>query len=210
MITNGGDKVSIIGFCSSIAAALLNSVFLVFAILERVGAIHNFFELHGLSFKMFQMFPSIFLAPTFIIAIVSLNNRIEESKKIWTQLAIPFATIYAVMVAIVYFVTMTIVIPEQLSGTNNMVEPLIYEFGSFLYAINVLGYGFMSLSTLFLSFTFLENRKAKTFLFLNGILFIIIPMQMMYPGLLYVSALQGLTFPLSMIFVGFSFKSNKL
>lgn len=207
MVKIGKDKVSIIGFYSSIVAATLNTVFLIFAVIEIIGEINN---LQGFSLKFLQMFPSIFLAPTFIIVVVTLNNKIEKSKKIWTQLAIPFAIIYAVMVTIVYFVAMTIIIPEQMDETNKMVEPLLYEFGSFLYAINVLGYGFMSLSTLFLSFAYSNNKITRFLLLLNGILFIIIPMQMIFPSLLYVSALQGLTFPTSMIFVGFSFKNNKL
>ncbi len=107
---------------------------------------------------------------------------------------------------------MTVVVPHQLAGTTAEIQVLVYERGSFLYAINVLGYGYMSFSTLFAAPVFSGDgleRYTRIFLLANGILAPFIPLQMVFPLLLYVSALQGITFPVSMILIALVLKQSK-
>jgi hypothetical protein len=90
------------------------------------------------------------------------------------------------------------------------VELLLFEsFDSFMYALDVLGYGFMSLAILFATPAFgtegLE-RAVRRPLFANGLLAPVVPAQVLFPPLLYVSALWIVTFPLSRILLAILFK----
>ena len=158
------------------------------------------------------MLPSLFLAPAYVLTTVAIHRYASEKAKFWSQASIAFAGIYAVFVSVVYFVVMTVVVPHQIAGTPAEIQLLVYEQNSFLYAINVLGYGYMSLSTLFAAPVFSGEgleKKTRVFLFVNGVLAPFIPLQMVFPMLFYVSALQGLTFPVSMVLVARVLKQSR-
>lgn len=156
-----------------------------------------------------RMTPSLLLAIAFVILMVSIHSYAPERNRIWSHIGLAFAIIYAVMVTIVYFVVITVVVPQTAAGQAQQIGVLAFEFGSFLYAIDVLGYGFMCLSTLFASAVFtghgLESWTRKA-LFVNGILAPVIPLQMVYAPLWKLAALWGLTFPTSTILLAVLFR----
>ncbi|MHA2104980.1 MAG: hypothetical protein ACW981_16245 [Candidatus Hodarchaeales archaeon] len=202
----------LLSFYAPLVAATLNTIFLVVAILQLMFRTEAEITTPPAGDLIALMLPSILLAPAFVITTVVVYRYASNKDKFWSLGSIAFACIYAVLVSIVYFVVMTVYIPHQLAGTTAEIQVLIYERNSFLYAINVLGYGYMSFSTLFLAPIFTGDgleKYTRFFLLTNGILTPFMPLSMILPFLLYISALQGITFPASMILIAFVLKQSK-
>ncbi len=89
--------------------------------------------------------------------------------------------------------------PRLLRGDVANIELLIFvPFDSFLYAIDVLGYSFMSLATLFAAVVFTGDRLERVirwFLVANGLLVPFLALQRYYHPLIYVASLWAITFP---------------
>ncbi len=71
--------------------------------------------------QMLSLIPSILLAPTFVVLMVSLHYYAAPDKKIWSHLGIAFALVYAAMASINYIVQLTIV---RLSIVNRETDGL--------------------------------------------------------------------------------------
>jgi len=69
---------------------------------------------------------------------------------------------------------------------------------TFLYAVDILGYNFMSVATLFAAMVFTGKgvqRVASWFLISNGLLLPFIALQMYWHWLIWIAALWAVTFP---------------
>jgi hypothetical protein len=143
--------------------------------------------------------PSLFLGTAFLVLMVSLHYGIPAEKKIWTHAALVFATIYCALISINYFVQLTLVAPHMARGEVDSIRFLLFTpFDSFLYSVDILGYSFMSLATLFAAFALGKSgleRTARRFLVANGLLLPFIALQNYYHPLIYVAALWAITFP---------------
>ena len=143
--------------------------------------------------------PSFFLAPTFVGLMVSVHYRTPPGARIWSHLSVVFATIYAAMVGTVYYVQLALVAPRLVLGDTSGIEPFLFiPFDSFLYSVDILGYSFMSLATLFAARAFTGGgleRTARLFLTANGLLIPFIALQTFYHPLIWIAALWAVTFP---------------
>jgi hypothetical protein len=78
-------------------------------------------------------------------------------------------------------------------------EPFLFvPFDSFLYAVDILGYSFMSVATLLTAPVFTgpgAARIARRFLMANGLLLPFIALQMYWHGLIWIAAVWAITFP---------------
>jgi len=103
----------------------------------------------------------------------------------------------------VYFVQLTLVLPHMLRGDVEDIQYLIFiPFDSFLYAVDILGYSFMSLATLFAAMVFMGagiEQKVRWFMIVNGLLVPFLVFQMYYHPLIYIASLWAITFPASTI-----------
>jgi hypothetical protein len=128
---------------------------------------------------------SILLAWSFVALMGCLHNAVPDERRTWSQLGLAFAVLYAAMVSIVYYVIITVVTPLTLQGQAARVDLLTFNAnGSFMQALDGLGYGFMSLSTLFASFVFQGNginRLVKVSFIANGVL--VLPILLVYAPL---------------------------
>ena len=92
-----------------------------------------------------------------------------------------FATIYTVLISINYYVQLTWVAPRLAAGRTEGIEVFLFTpFDSFLYAVDILGYSFMSLATLFAAGVATgrgPERRARAFLVANGALLPVIALQ---------------------------------
>ena len=88
---------------------------------------------------------------------------------------------------------------------------LFIPFDSFLYSVDILGYSFMSLSTLFAAFVF-ERRgleqKIRFFLIGNGLILPFIALQNFYHPLIWVASLWAITFPGATISLAYLFRRD--
>jgi hypothetical protein len=143
--------------------------------------------------------PSLFLGFSFLVLVVSVNHLSSPDRKIWSQVAIAFATCYAVLICVNYYVQLTLVAPRLAAGRVQGIEPFLFvPFDSFLYAVDILGYSFMSLATLFAANVFRGSgaeRVVRFFLIANGLLLPFIALQMYFHWMIWIAALWAITFP---------------
>ncbi len=143
--------------------------------------------------------PSLFLGSSFLVLVVSIHQLASPARRIWSHAAVAFATAYAVLISMVYFVQLTLVAPRIARGQIEGIEAFLFvPFDSFLYAVDILGYSFMSVATLFAAMVFTGSglqRVVRLFLTANGLLLPFIALQMYFHPLIWVAALWAVTFP---------------
>jgi hypothetical protein len=145
--------------------------------------------------------PSLFLGSSFLVLTICIHQLAPPQRRIWSHAATAFATIYTALISIVYFVQLTLVGPRLASGRIDGVEMFLFvPFDSFLYAVDILGYSFMSVATLFAAMVFTGRgleRVVRACLVANGLLLPFIALQMYAHALIWVAALWAVTFPAS-------------
>jgi len=194
----------------------------VFSIIYIVGQLAEWFDLLGSGGGpenpstalglIVLLIPSLLLAPSFALLILCVHYYAAQDKKVWSHAGIIFATVYTVMVSINYYVQLTLVVPHMMRGEIETIRPFLFTpFDSFIYSVDVLGYSFMSLATLFAAFVFngagLE-RTARRFMIANGILVPFLALQIYYHPLIWPASLWAITFPGATISLTMLFKRS--
>lgn len=193
-----------LGFWSAVLATAFSLSYVVAQLFEWLGA----FGSNGgpssgstVTGLVLLLTPSFFLGPSFLLLMVSVHSLAAPERKVWSQAALVFATVYAVLISTVYFVQLTLIAPRLARGDTTGIEPFLFvPFDSFLYAVDILGYSFMSVATLFAARVFVgggRERTVKWFLTANGLLLPFIALQMYAHALIWVAALWAITFPAS-------------
>ena len=214
MESKASRTVSKLGYWSAFLASLFSIVYIVGQLAEWLnlmgsgGGPENPSNALGL---VVLLIPSFFLAPSFALLMLCVHYYAPEDKKVWSHAGIMFATIYAVMVSINYYVQLTLVVPHLMQGEIESIRPFLFTpFNSFIYSVDVLGYSFMSLSTLFAAFVFngpgLE-RIARRFMIANGLLIPFLALQIYYHPFIWPASLWAITFPGATISLAMIFKS---
>jgi hypothetical protein len=143
--------------------------------------------------------PSLFLGSSFLVLIVCLHDLATPDRRIWSRIAIGFATAYAVLISLNYYVLLTFVAPRLATGRMAGLEPFLFTpFDSFLYSVDILGYSFMSVATLLAARVFTGDgleRRARLFLTANGLLLPFLALQIYFHWLIWIAALWAVTFP---------------
>ncbi|MGB8385111.1 MAG: hypothetical protein WCG47_28375 [Dermatophilaceae bacterium] len=117
---------------------------------------------------------SLLLAGAFVVMMSSLHGYAGPAERHWTRLGLVFGVMYAALVSIVYFVTLTVVVPLTQQGRAEEVRLLQFnDQGSFMQAVDGLGYFFMSVATFVAAFAFSspgQDRWVRRVFLVNGIL----------------------------------------
>ena len=117
---------------------------------------------------MFAYGSSIGIAICFLIMVISNDSFVTDRNKMFSNISKSFAIIYCTLVSIVYYTQISFV--RLGSPSSEVLSIVAYSPPKTAYfALDILGYFFMSLSVLFLSFTIIENRLLKTSLTIMGI-----------------------------------------
>lgn len=128
-----------------------------------------------IDFSFGSYFICIILPIGFIMMTIGFYNESESSKKVAAMNGVIFAAVYAVLIVIVYFAQLTTVRLESL--TEQAAQILDYSKGGLLFNFDLLGYGFMALSTFFTGLTLEGKSKAdkvlKWLMLIHGIFFIV-------------------------------------
>ena len=99
--------------------------------------------------QMLPLIPSLLLAPTFVVLMVCVHSYAPNAKKIWSQMGLAFAIVYATMACVNYIVQLTVV---RLSILNRETDGLaMFVMGnphSIFWAL-MSDYVFMNLAMLF-------------------------------------------------------------
>jgi hypothetical protein len=202
MNTHMSPAVKAAGFWSAVLATVFSLTYVVAQLAEWFGWMGSGGGAHNPSTPLglvVLLTPSLFLGPSFLLLMLSVHQATPADRRIWSHAAAAFATVYTVMIAINYYVQLTWVMPRLAAGRTDGLEPFLFTpFDSFLYAVDILGYSFMSLATLFAALTFTGTgleRWARWFLIANGCLIPFIALQMYWHWFIWVAAAWAITFP---------------
>lgn len=104
---------------------------------------------------------SFILALSFVNMIVSIHFSTLVEKKVWSFIGITFAIIYAVFVFLTYYSQLAIAFnPPNLP--TDIISMFDYQVTrSWMFVVDMLGYSFMTLSSLFTAFTFSNKKYEK-------------------------------------------------
>lgn len=194
--------VSRLGLWSSVLASVFSLVYVVGQLLEWFGLLGSAGGPESASTPLgivVLLTPSLLLGSTFVVLMVAVHYYAPEAKKIWSHISVMFAAMYAVLISINYYIQLTLVLPHMIAGDVQSVGFLLFiPFDSFLYSVDILGYSFMSLSTLFAAFVF-ERRglegTIRWFLIANGLILPFIALQTYYHPLIWIASAWAITFP---------------
>jgi hypothetical protein len=143
--------------------------------------------------------PSLLLGSTFLVLVVSIHELADSHRRIWSHLAVVFATSYTVLISVTYYVQLTLVAPRVAADRTQGIEPFLFTpFDSFLYSVDILGYSFMSVATFFAARVFTGGglqRVVRLFLTANGLLLPFLALQIYYHWMIWIAALWAITFP---------------
>ena len=143
--------------------------------------------------------PSLFLGSAFLLLLAAIHQAAMPDRKIWSLSALAFGTIYTALISINYFVQLAWVAPRLAAGRTEGLAPFLFvPFDSFLYAVDILGYGFMSVASLLAARVFVGpglERTARWLLTANGLLLPFITLQMYAHWMIWIAALWAVTFP---------------
>lgn len=53
-----------------------------------------------------------------LVLVVSIHQMADSDRRIWSHVAIAFATAYAILVSVTYYVQLTLVVPRHDSGAS--------------------------------------------------------------------------------------------
>jgi hypothetical protein len=121
------------------------------------------------SIQPFATIIGFLLTPTFLVVMACIHCYASESKKVFSLVGLSFAIIYATLISLNYFIQLTFVNQSTFDvSIFSMTNPQ-----SMMWVIEVLGYFFMGLATLFAAPVFGSGRVEKIIKWLfivNGIL----------------------------------------
>jgi hypothetical protein len=191
-----------VGFWSAVLATAFSLMYVVGQVAEWLGWLGSHGGPESASTPLglaVLLTPSLFLGSSFLVLVVSIHQLASPDRKIWSHLAVVFATAYTVLISMVYFVQLTLVAPRVARGQIEGIEMFLFvPFDSFLYAVDILGYSFMSVATLFAAMVFTGKgleRVVRFFLTANGLLLPFLALQMYFHPLIWIAALWAVTFP---------------
>jgi hypothetical protein len=191
-----------VGFWSAVLATIFSLAYVLGQLAEWLGWLGSRGGPESTSTPLgivVLLTPSLFLGFAFLVLVVAIHEITPPERRVWSHSALAFATAYAVLISTVYFVQLTLVAPRLASGRMAGLEPFRFvPFDSFLYAVDILGYSFMSAATLFAARAFRGEgleRVVRRFLTANGLLIPFLALQMYWHPLIWVASLWAVTFP---------------
>lgn len=70
--------------------------------------------------------PSLLLGSSFLVLVVSIDQITSPDREVWSHSAVAFATVYAVLISITYFVQLTRVAPRLVAGRTQGIESFLF------------------------------------------------------------------------------------
>jgi hypothetical protein len=133
---------------------------LAIAIATIVFAISLIWEMANLSdfAKNLGYVASAFLALSVVIMMACFYVITKEKTKIFGLLALVASIIYAPLCIGTYFLQLSIVEPNPLNLSSGVLDAITFKPGSPIFAIDMLGYFFLCLSTLAAGFALTEAK----------------------------------------------------
>ena len=174
-------------------------------------------ETYASTFDFFQvasMIPGFLVILPFLPMMAAIHYSSQPDRKAYTMLGVAFASISVAMLGFQYYSQVTVVRYNLMSGEQPALG--LFVLGnphSFFWPLETLGYGFMSLSTLFAAFAFSRGpleRWIQALMIFNGVLgiggMIAYPLEIPTVAVLYGLSLWTLVFPALTILLAIYFR----
>jgi hypothetical protein len=204
MIKTASRSTKTLGFWSAVAATGFSITYDLAQIAEWLGLLGSAGGPSSSSTPLglaILLTPSLLLGSSFVLLLVAIHQVADSERKAWSQAALAFGIIYAALISINYYVQLAWVAPRLAENRTEGLEPFLFvPFDSFLYAVDILGYSFMSVATLLAARVFTGGgieRYVRWFLTANGLLLPFLLFQMYVHSLIWIAALWAVTFPAS-------------
>lgn len=181
-----------IGFWAALVAVISGLAYIAALVASFAGM------LAGTQATAYQLAPSIVLAWSYLVLMACVLDAASRERRIWATIGFALALMYSVINSIVYFTQLTVVIPRIVRGEAAPLAVLLFEPGTFMFAINGLAYGLMSVAALFASPALSRpgrEARARWTMVAHGVIGPFIVGAVVWPPLTYVGALWILTFP---------------
>lgn len=206
MTPSNSRSAVVLGLWSSALAGLFSVVYVLFQLAEWAGWLGSAGgpESASTNFGLVLLLtPSLLLGASFLATMVAVYGITPAKTRVHGLLAVQFATVYAVLTGMVYYVQLTLVAPRMAEGRTSDIQPFLFvPFDSFFYSVDLLGYSFMSLSTLFAGLALRGpgiRRWARLFLIANGCLLPFLALQIYFHVLIWPASLWVVSFPAAMV-----------
>ncbi len=157
-----------LGYWSALLATLLTLFFIVLAVGPALvsppkawSGIQTYAESYNL-LEMASFIPAFLLAPAVVVLLACIHYVAPKQKKVFSLIGLSFASVYAAIIPTNYYLQLFVVRLNLESGALDGLALLAQpNFHSIFFALETLGYAFLSLATLFVSQAFnggkLEN-----------------------------------------------------
>jgi hypothetical protein len=108
------------------------------------------------------LYPGFLLAPAFAVLMACIHHYAADDRKIFSQIGLSFALIYAAVITTDYFIQWTVVVPSILSGeTGDLSLFTQYNPHGIFIALEGLGYVMMSVALLFAAAVFSGGKLQR-------------------------------------------------
>lgn len=185
------------GVWMAASAALTSSAYAAAQVLQLLGVLTDPWD------RILIFAPSLALAPAFVLAVAAVHANTPAPRRLWSLCALALAILYAADVSLVYVVQLGAVIPRDMEGSGAGVAiAACCNFHMPATNIDLLGYTYMSFSTLLLAPALpagVPRRPLRWTLIANGVLGPIIFGELLWPSLIYAASPWLITFPASML-----------
>jgi len=155
---------------------------------------------------------SISIASPFVLTMVALHYVVPEEKRVWTHAAVVFAGMYATLVSLVYMTELAVTIPRTLQGAAGDVEFVTLREHSFFWAVDALGYVFMSVATLVAAPAFSREGLQlwlRWFFIAHGVQAPLIALILYYPRMLLLDSPWIVTGPGLLLLLAIFFRRER-
>ncbi len=206
-----------LGFRSALFAAIFSLLFAVLAVaysppewngIEAYARRYDFLQ-------MLNMIPVLVVPITVIVAMACIHSLAQESKKVFSLIAVALSAIYATIISVNYYIQLFVVRLNILSGDLDGLQLLAMpNLHSVFFALEAIGYMFLSLAMLFTLPIFGNGKLARwirVFVIISsglGIFGAIVALfdqpMLIFAGL----GLWSLTFPIAMFLIARYFREQ--
>jgi hypothetical protein len=185
------------GFWAALAACAAAVGYIVPQFLQLAGILTDPWD------RILIFAPSLLLAPAFVLTVAAVHVAAPPALRVWSLSGLALAILYAAHVSMIYVMQLGAVIPHDMRGEGLAVAwAACCVHGMPTMAIDLLGYTWMSLSTLLLAPAFPGGglrQWLRVALIANGVMAIPVFGQLKWPWLLYAASPWIVTFPAAMI-----------
>lgn len=111
--------------------------------------------------RLTLIYPSLFLALTYIIMLACIHRLVPEDKQLWSLIALSIGIIYAVMASVNYNIQAVSVRQSLATGEITGLEMFIPDNTHSIYNALANSYVYMAISMFFAGFIFNKNKLGK-------------------------------------------------